>query len=70
MNRFNIFTGLGLKYLLNIDQHQFGITGHFNVGVLRVSKDERFDVTDTGSRGWLDWRTREIVMHLEYYFDF
>jgi hypothetical protein len=69
MNRLNIFAGFGLKYLFRIDQHQFGISGQYNFGLLRVSKDEQFDITETGSHGWIDWRTREVVMHVEYYFD-
>jgi len=69
MNRLNVFAGFGVKYLFSIDQQQFSIDGQFNLGLLRVSKDEAFDVTPTGSRGWADWRTREVVFHIEYYFD-
>jgi hypothetical protein len=69
MNRLNIFAGFGLKYLFIIDQYQFGISGQFNFGLLRVSTDKQFDVTETGSRGWIDWRTREAVIHVEYYFN-
>jgi hypothetical protein len=68
MNRFNIFTGFGLRYLFNVDQSEFSVNGQFNIGWLRVSSDEQFDVTETGSRGWVDWRAREVLIYLEYYF--
>ncbi len=68
MNMFNLFAGLGLKYIFTVDGNKLSVAGQFNAGLLRVSKDEQFDVTPTGSRGWLDWRTREIVVYFEYYF--
>ncbi len=68
MNMFNLFAGAGLKYIFTVDGNTFSVAGQFNAGLLRVSKDEQFDVTPTSSRGWVDWRTREIVVYLEYYF--
>lgn len=69
MNTFNLFTGFGLKYLFEINQEKFSVSGMINFGLLRVSKDEQFDVTATSSRGWIDWRTREILLNIGYYFD-
>lgn len=68
MNRFNFFTGLGLKYRLKVYGQEFGICGLINFGLIRVSKNEDFDVTENSSRGWLDWRTREVLINFEYYF--
>jgi hypothetical protein len=68
MNRLNIFTGVGIRYLFGLDQHQFGVGGQFNFGLIRVSKDSRFDVTENGSRGWVEWRIMEAVVQVEYYF--
>jgi outer membrane protein with beta-barrel domain len=68
MNTFNLFTGIGLKYQFEINQQIFSVSGLINFGLLRVSKDEKFDVTTGSSRGWADWRTREILINFGYYF--
>jgi hypothetical protein len=69
MRRLNLFAGFGLKYVFSVSERHLGLSGQFNFGLLRVSKDDRFDVTDDGYRYWEDWRTREVVIHAEYYFD-
>lgn len=65
MNRFNLFLGIGLNYRFNIMQHEFGIGGLVNYGIFRISRDKEFD---NGTRGWLDWRAREILLYIEYFF--
>lgn len=67
MNTFNIFTGLGIKYLFNIYNQEFSISSLINFGLLRISKDERFDTEEGSSRGWIDWKAREILITLDYY---
>lgn len=68
MNTFNIFVGAGLKYIFNIRSQKVSISSLLNFGLLRVSKDKDYDVTETSSRSWVDWRTREILLNIEYYF--
>jgi len=68
MNRFNLFVGFGLKYFLIIKNQKFGISGLINYGLIRVSKDEKYDVTENSSRSWAEWETREILLNFEYYF--
>lgn len=66
MNRFNLFLGIGLKYRFAVGGHELGVGAQINYGLFRISKDEQFDVTEQGSRSWLDWRAREIVLNVEY----
>jgi len=68
MNTFNLFTGIGIKYIFEINQQKISVSGLINFGLLRVSKDEQFDVMAGSSRGWSDWRTREILINIGYYF--
>jgi|GEM_PF-2470218 len=65
MNRFNLFAGLGIKYDFVLAEQNLSISSLVNFGLLRISKDEEFD---NSSRGWVDWRGREILLNLEYYF--
>jgi len=51
MNRFNLFSGVGLKYLFRIGKRELGIGGQLDYGLFRISKDELFDVTPELSRG-------------------
>lgn len=66
MNTFNLLIGFGLKYLIPIKQHQFGICGQLNYGLLRVPKKGMFNDA-VGPYSWEDWRIREVVVYVEYY---
>ena len=67
MNTFNIFTGVGIKYLFNIYNQELSLSSLINFGLLRISKDEQFDITEDSSRGWIDWKAREILIAIDYY---
>ena len=56
-----------MEYVLSLGNHKLGVGGLINYGLLRISKDEEFDVTDEGSRGWVDWRAREILLCFKYF---
>ena len=70
MNRFNLFIGIGFKYLFTLGKHELCIRGLINFGLFRISKDKLFDVTPDSARGWVDWRAREVLLNLEYYISF
>ena len=68
MNRVNLFAGIGMKYLFSVFNQQFGLASQINFGLLRVSKDGKLNVTENSYRQWADWRTREVLIFIEYYF--
>ncbi len=67
MNRYNLFLGIGLNYRFNMGKHELGVGGLVNYGLFRISKHEKFDVTEEGSRFWVDWRAREVLLNIEYF---
>ncbi len=67
MNKFNLFMGPGLKFDFGIMKQRFSLSGEINFGLLRVPKEGEFTDGALSTRSWVDWRTREILVTLEYH---
>jgi len=68
MNRFNIFAGVGVKYIFNIYDKDIGVSGMINFGLLNVPKSDTFYNEESDKYTWIEWKTREILLSFEYYF--
>jgi len=68
MNKFNLFSGIGARYLFELDKMKMALSSQMNFGLLRIPKTGEQTIEEGLSAEFPDWRVKDISIAVEIFF--